>query len=151
MPGSRIRPQKQRRRRTCGKRYFRDRLSAELTLASIWRGGEDRGTSTPRRAYDCPTCSGWHLTSKAPRSARAPADGHTAHARNLVRGQEHQVAHYVAAYRAEYGQGPTWSELAATFSWTPSQCALVVQYLSDQGWLAASREPRSLRTGQRSV
>lgn len=41
------------------KRRYRDHLAAKLALAMM-RGGEKR---RERRAYRCPDCAGWHLTS----------------------------------------------------------------------------------------
>lgn len=60
------RPPRQPRPRSCGKRWFKDRISAELALAAIHHHGDDRSEKLPRRAYECPTCKGWHLTSKSP-------------------------------------------------------------------------------------
>lgn len=69
------RPPRLPRPRSCGKRWFKDRISAELALAAIHHHGDDRSEKLPRRAYECPTCKGWHLTSKSPRpySARMAA------------------------------------------------------------------------------
>lgn len=49
---------------TCpsGKRRYRDRIGAQLALAIIRHRRNSRRRET--RAYPCPTCSGWHLTSK---------------------------------------------------------------------------------------
>ncbi|MFJ6239814.1 hypothetical protein ACIQH0_37810 [Streptomyces griseus] len=46
---------------TCltGKRRYRNRLDARIALANTRR--RDRGE---KRAYQCPGCHGWHLTSK---------------------------------------------------------------------------------------
>jgi hypothetical protein len=58
MPTPHVRSSEQPGRRACGKRYFRDRFSAELAIAGIWRGSEDRGTPAPMGTYDCLICSG---------------------------------------------------------------------------------------------
>ena len=47
---------------TCTKRRFRDRIAALLAI-------ESHGRQKPRhkdtvRAYRCPDCKGWHLTSQ---------------------------------------------------------------------------------------
>lgn len=49
---------------TCltGKRRYRDRIGAQLALAVIKKRTSWKGRET--RAYHCPTCHGWHLTSK---------------------------------------------------------------------------------------
>lgn len=44
-----------------GKRRYRDRVGAKFALAVIKRRGGKRRRET--RAYRCPTCNGWHLTS----------------------------------------------------------------------------------------
>jgi hypothetical protein len=41
-----------------GKIRYRDELAARIALAKLQRA--DRGQ---RRAYRCPPCRGWHLTS----------------------------------------------------------------------------------------
>lgn len=46
-----------------GKRRFRDRVAALLALAEIARADGERREEV--RAYRCPECRGWHLTSKA--------------------------------------------------------------------------------------
>lgn len=45
-------------------------------IAAIHHHGQDRSDKMPRRAYECPTCRGWHLTSKAerPSSARTSSE-----------------------------------------------------------------------------
>lgn len=45
-----------------GKRRYRDRIGAQLALAVIRRRGNNRRRET--RAYRCPICGGWHLTSQ---------------------------------------------------------------------------------------
>ena len=47
---------------TCSKRKFRDQIAAKLALSRIKTTGEAR-EKTPRRAYRCPNCRAWHLTS----------------------------------------------------------------------------------------
>lgn len=51
------------RERSCGKRRFRDRIAADLALARIRCSGAARHRD-PVRSYACPTCDGWHLTSR---------------------------------------------------------------------------------------
>lgn len=47
-----------------GKVRFRGELDAKLCLLHTQRKGDDaQRQSTPRRAYRCPRCRGWHLTS----------------------------------------------------------------------------------------
>ncbi|WP_425827534.1 hypothetical protein [Streptomyces fractus] len=151
MPASHTTPSKRRPRHTCGKRHFGDRISAELALAYIWRDPNDDGRPAPRAAYDCPTCSGWHLTSQKPRSRRPVHNGPETKTQKLVRGKEHKVMRYVADYRAVHEHGPTWSELAVAFGWSPGQGAHAIRYLTAQGWLASTGRPRSLRPGRRSA
>ena len=47
----------------CGKKRFRDEIAAKLALSSIGRKTHERREKTERRAYRCPKCRGWHLTS----------------------------------------------------------------------------------------
>ena len=49
---------------TCrtGKARYRDGVAAKLALARIDPGD---GRRRERRAYRCPHCRGWHLTSRA--------------------------------------------------------------------------------------
>lgn len=44
------------------KRRYRDEIAAKLALAELDR--KDKAGHTERRAYRCPQCGGWHLTSK---------------------------------------------------------------------------------------
>lgn len=45
-----------------GKVRYRDQIGAKFALAVInRRGGKKR---REQRAYRCPTCNGWHLTSR---------------------------------------------------------------------------------------
>lgn len=46
-----------------GKRRYRDQASAELMLARITVQDDPRRAKLPQRAYECPNCAGWHLTS----------------------------------------------------------------------------------------
>jgi hypothetical protein len=46
------------------KRRYRDRRSAMLAVEKIRVHGEPR-EKRPVRAYLCPKCKGWHLTSAA--------------------------------------------------------------------------------------
>jgi len=69
------------RRRSCGKRFYADRISADLSLAVIKARGRVRGKE-PIRSYACPRCGGWHLTS-APR--RRPPVGLHGHDRERPR------------------------------------------------------------------
>ena len=46
----------------CGKRRYRDEAASDLALARIRDAGDVR-EKTPQRAYRCPRCRGWHLTS----------------------------------------------------------------------------------------
>lgn len=51
----------------CRKVRYRDRISAQLALATLQR--QDKHDHTERRAYRCPRCRGWHLTSQRRRAA----------------------------------------------------------------------------------
>ena len=56
-------PKGRGRRCPSGKTRFRDHTSATTALAlSAERSTRD---VQPKRAYECPLCNGWHLTSKA--------------------------------------------------------------------------------------
>jgi hypothetical protein len=48
----------------CSKRRYRDRIAALLALASVQRKDGSRRPKTEQRAYRCPDCHGWHLTSR---------------------------------------------------------------------------------------
>lgn len=50
------------RRRSCGKRWYGDRIAADLALARIRTWGRVM-RKDPVRSYHCPGCDGWHLTS----------------------------------------------------------------------------------------
>ena len=45
----------------CGKVRYRDELAAMLALGSTRRSRSKKRAEV--RAYRCPTCKGWHLTS----------------------------------------------------------------------------------------
>lgn len=45
-----------------GKVRYRDEVAAGLALATLQR--QDKDGHTEQRAYRCPACRGWHLTSK---------------------------------------------------------------------------------------
>ena len=47
----------------CGKRRFRDHQEAVHALHLI-ANRDIAGTRYPIRSYDCPSCAGWHLTSR---------------------------------------------------------------------------------------
>jgi hypothetical protein len=46
-----------------GKRKFPDRAAAKRALTYI-RQSNDKRAKTPGRAYECPMCRNWHLTSQ---------------------------------------------------------------------------------------
>lgn len=48
-----------------GKFRYRDRIAAQLALATIDDTDPKR---REKRAYRCPLCRGWHLTSQAQRT-----------------------------------------------------------------------------------
>ncbi|MFF2383686.1 hypothetical protein [Streptomyces sp. NPDC058108] len=52
---------------TCptGKRRYRDRIGAQFALAEAVNRDTERRRE--KRAYRCPACRGWHLTSKPKR------------------------------------------------------------------------------------
>ena len=45
------------------KRKYADEVAARLALAEIRGPRAEVRAETPCRAYDCPFCGGWHLTS----------------------------------------------------------------------------------------
>ena len=55
-----------------GKVQYRDRVAALLTLASM------PGSRDEQRAYRCPDCQRWHLTSKRTYAAPRIAPRHSA-------------------------------------------------------------------------
>lgn len=46
----------------CSKVRYRDRIAALLALAKLEH--DDKPGHDERRAYRCPKCRGWHLTSQ---------------------------------------------------------------------------------------
>ena len=52
-----------------GKRRYRDHIGAQFALAVIRHRRTDRRRET--RAYPCPICHGWHLTSRTAISPNA--------------------------------------------------------------------------------
>lgn len=52
-----------------GKIRYRDRVAALMALASTHRKDGSSRPKLERRAYRCPDCHGWHLTSKGRRAA----------------------------------------------------------------------------------
>ena len=46
----------------CAKFRYRDRVSALLALSETGRK-DSRRPKDEKRAYECPACKGWHLTS----------------------------------------------------------------------------------------
>jgi len=53
----------------CFKFRYRDEIAAKLALAMIKNQGKASHPKTVRRAYFCPDCRGWHLTSWRKRRA----------------------------------------------------------------------------------
>jgi len=54
----------------CTKRYYPDQVSARIDMKRIRkRMGSDE--ESPKRAYPCNSCGGWHLTSQR-RPAKPP-------------------------------------------------------------------------------
>lgn len=53
-----------------GKIRHRDRIAALLALASAQHTDGSRRPKLEQRAYRCPTCKGWHLTSQTRKPAR---------------------------------------------------------------------------------
>lgn len=55
-----------KRSHTCGgKRRFHDQAEAVRALHTLT--SRSTRTTIPSRAYECPRCKGWHLTSQAAR------------------------------------------------------------------------------------
>lgn len=48
----------------CKKRRYRDELDAKIALSVIDMRSRRRKRAGERRAYLCPLCGGWHLTSR---------------------------------------------------------------------------------------
>jgi hypothetical protein len=53
--------------RQCRKTRYRDRIAAKLALARIHHNDEPTRPKQEQRAYRCPACKGWHLTSQETR------------------------------------------------------------------------------------
>ena len=51
----------------CSKVRYRDRIAALVVLAKITHNDSTGRAKTERRAYKCPRCHGWHLTSQGTR------------------------------------------------------------------------------------
>ena len=49
---------------TCAKFRYRDEIAAKVALARAQRKDGSKRPKTEKRAYKCPKCRGWHLTSK---------------------------------------------------------------------------------------
>lgn len=49
----------------CGKTRYQTSAKARRALDGIRRRGNRAGERKPVRAYPCPHCHGWHLTSDA--------------------------------------------------------------------------------------
>lgn len=47
-----------------GKARYRDKVAAMLVLATVRRRDGSHRPKLEARAYRCPQCRGWHLTSK---------------------------------------------------------------------------------------
>jgi hypothetical protein len=50
----------------CAKVRYRNNLDARIALAKL--RAQDKSGHTERRAYRCPECKAWHLTSKGKRT-----------------------------------------------------------------------------------
>lgn len=48
----------------CPKRRYRSRVDALIAMSSIQGRDNSTRSKSERRAYKCPQCRGWHLTSK---------------------------------------------------------------------------------------
>lgn len=57
----------------CFKIRYRDEIAAKLALATIKNQDKAGRPKTERRAYRCPDCGGWHLTSRRYRVRERPA------------------------------------------------------------------------------
>lgn len=49
---------------TCTKIRYRDRIAALLALSNARAKDGSRRKKLEQRVYRCPTCKGWHLTSR---------------------------------------------------------------------------------------
>ena len=61
--------------------------------------------------------------------------------------KELDAAIFVDEYVREHGTGPTWLETARAIGVSRELQHRVIERLVANGWLTASREPRSLRPG----
>lgn len=48
----------------CMKLRYRDRIAALLALAKVQHQDKAARAKLEQRAYRCPSCGGWHLTSR---------------------------------------------------------------------------------------
>jgi len=48
----------------CSKRRWRDKIGAELFIATVQRKDNVKRPKTECRAYYCGICKGWHTTSQ---------------------------------------------------------------------------------------
>ena len=55
---------------SCYKVRYPTRLRALIVLAKIRRQSDSSDGKLPCRAYPCPDCKGWHLTSLGGRGSR---------------------------------------------------------------------------------
>jgi len=62
-PKGQMRARKHRKDASCGKRRFKDRISAQLSLVTIAKVDTGARDTIPVRAYYHGACRGWHLTS----------------------------------------------------------------------------------------
>lgn len=54
--------------RKTGKTRYRDEIAAKIALASAQHADGSRRAKIETRAYRCPDCKGWHLTSQKVRA-----------------------------------------------------------------------------------
>lgn len=52
------------KQRTCIKKQYRDEVAAKFTIAMIRTKKHTRRPKEEVRAYRCPNCKKWHITSK---------------------------------------------------------------------------------------
>lgn len=58
-------PRKPVKKCATGKHRFHDKIAALLALANVQHADKTHRPKIEKRAYRCPTCKGWHLTSRA--------------------------------------------------------------------------------------
>jgi hypothetical protein len=121
----------------CGKRAFTSRRTVEAHIGLVFPGER-------KRVYECHDRAGfWHFTSQD--AAR------TEQQRIILarRADGEAAARYTAQVLAGTGAGPTWAELADALGWPadPTLRRLITRDLIGCGWLACTREARSLRPG----